>query len=159
MAVDTTVMSPGWRCAYEAVWSLLPITREHITHARSCITPSGVLHYAELSGTAARSGIIPGWQEHDRGPGLYSKMQLFDRIFGGMSIPAGEVILITDNCFPITAREPFFCRGESLRQFVAEQSFFVFDGDVVFIWPEARRISVFHHEGRFAHIDCHDHAS
>jgi hypothetical protein len=158
MQIDSTVMLPGWKRAYEAVWSLLPETREHITHARSCITPSAILHYGESPGIAIRSGIIPRWEEHDWGrPRIYSKMDLFDRVFADISIPAGEVILITDDCFPITAREPFFCCGESLREFVAACPDFVFDGDVVIIWPEARRISTFHHEGTFAHLDCHDH--
>lgn len=159
MQVDSTVMLPGWIPAYEAVWSLLPVTREHITHARSCITPAAVLDYAESSGLTVQSGVVPRWEEHDCGPGLYTKMELFDRVFSGATIPRGAVILITDDCFPIIAREPFLCRGESLREFVAACPHFVFDGDVVFIWPEARYISVFHHEGTFAHIDCHDHAA
>jgi hypothetical protein len=85
-------------------------------------------------------------------------MELFDRVFADVPVFGGEFILITDDCFPITAREPFFGRGESLREFLAEAPF-VFDGDAVFIWPVARRISVFHHVGTFAHIDCHDHAA
>ena len=101
MQIDSTVMLPGWRPAYEAVWSLLPETREHITHARSCITPAALLHHAELAGGAVQSGVIPRWEEHDWG-----------------------------------------------RPHI-----------VVFIWPEGRRISVFHHEGTFAHIDCHEHVA
>ena len=145
-------MLPGWKRAYEAMWSILPITCEHI--ARSSITPGAILQSAELSGATIQTGVIPRWWEHDSGPGLYSKMELFDRVFADVSIPAGEVILITDACFPITAREPFFCFGASLREFIAQQSLFVFDGDVVFLWSQARRISVFHHEGMFAQIDC-----
>jgi hypothetical protein len=158
MSVNTTQMLPGWRRAYEAVWSLLPITREHITEARSCITPAAVLHYAELSQVALRRGVIPRWEEHDCGPGLYTKAELCDRVFAGMPMLSGELILITDDCFPITAHEPFFGQGETLREFLVEAPF-VFDGDAVFIWPEARRISVFHHEGAFAHIDCHERAA
>src|SRR5947207_10008528 len=101
-------MFPGWRRGYEAVWSLLPITREHITPARSCITPSAVLHYAQLSGAAVQSGVVPRWEEHDCGPGLYSKMELFDRVFAEVPTACGEVILITEESFPITAQEPFF---------------------------------------------------
>ena len=118
------------------------------------ITPAAVLRYTELSGIGADRGVVPRWEEHDCGAGLYSKMELFDQMFIEVSIPSGEVFVITDDCFPITAREPFFCRGEGLRQFVAERPSFVFDGDVVFIWPDARHIFVFHHEGTFAHIDC-----
>lgn len=131
----------------------MPITREHITEARSCITPDALLKYAELTGVTLRQGAIPRWEEHDCGPGLYSKMELFERVFGNEPVLGGGLILITDDCFPITSREPFFGHGESVREFIAEASF-VFDGDAVFIWPEARRISVFHHEGIFAHIDC-----
>ena len=158
MPINATEILPGWRRAYEAIWALLPITREHITPARSCITPAVVLHYAELSGIAAEHGVIPRWEEHDSGPGLYTRTELFDRVFADVPTLGGEVMLITDECFPITAREPFFGHGESLREFLAEGPF-VFDGDAVFIWPEARRISVFHHEGTFAHIDCYDHAA
>jgi len=157
MPVDAAEMLPGWRRAYEAIWSLLPMAREHITPARSCITPAAVLHYAELSGAHSQLIAVPRWEEHDTGPGLYTKMELFDRVFADAPAVGGELILITDECFPVTAREPFFGHGESLREFLAEAPF-VFDGDAVFIWPEARRISVFHHEGAFAHIDCHDHA-
>ena len=158
MPVDATEILPGWRRTYEAIWSLLPITREHITHARSSVTPSAVLHYAELSGVAVQSGVVPRWEEHDFGPGLYSKAELFDRVFADVPVFGGDLILITDECFPITEHEPFFGHGESLCEFLAEAPF-VFDGDAVFIWPEARRISVFHHEGTFAHIDCHDHTA
>ena len=80
-------------------------------------------------------------------------MDLFDRVFADVPLFGGDLILITDDCFPITEREPFFGRGETLREFLSEAPF-VFDGDAVFIWPDARRISVFHHEGTFAHIDC-----
>jgi hypothetical protein len=148
-----THMLPGWRRAYEALWALLPITHEHITEARSCITPDVIIRYAELSRVPVRHGVIPRWEEHDCGPGLYTKTELFDRVFAGVPVFGGDLILITDDCFPITAHEPFFGRGESLREFLAEAPF-VFDGDVVFIWPTARRISVFHHEGTFAHIGC-----
>jgi len=157
MSVHNTQMLPGWRRAYEAVWSLLPITREHITEARSCITPAAVLHYAELSKVRFGSGVIPRWEEHHCGADLYTRAELYDRVFAGAPAFSGELILITDECFPITAHEPFFGHGETLREFLVEAPF-VFDGDAVFIWPEARRISVFHHEGTFAHINCHDHA-
>jgi len=158
MIIEAKEMLPGWRRAYEAVWSLLPITREHITQGRSCITPAVVLHYAERSGRIIQRGIVPRWEEHDCGPGLYTKTELFERIFADVPAFVGEVILIIDECFPITTREPFFGRGESLGKFLAEVPF-VFNGDTVFIWPESRRISVFHHEGIFAHIDCDDHAA
>ena len=151
MPIDAAEMLPGWRRAYEAIWLLLPMTREHITHARSCITPAAVLRYAELSGVTIQRGVVPRWEEHDCGDGLYTKMELFDRVFADVSVPSGDLILITDDCFPITAREPFLGHGESLREFLTEAPF-VFDGDVVFIWAQARRISVFHHEGTFAHI-------
>src|SRR5262245_24807626 len=113
MPVDDKKMLPGWRQAYVAVWSLLPITRDHITEARSCITPGAVLRYAELSRVSFRRGLIPRWKEHDCGPGLYSKMELFEQVFADEPVLGGELILITDDCFPITAREPFFGHGES----------------------------------------------
>ncbi len=153
MSSDTTQMLPGWKRACEAVWSLMPITREHITQARSCIAPSSILYCAELAQIPFHLSLIPRWEEHDWGPGLYTKEQLFNRVFDGVPTFNGELILITDDCFPITRREPFFGRGETLREFLAEAPF-VFDGDVVFIWPEACHISVFDHEGHFAHIDC-----
>jgi len=81
-------------------------------------------------------------------------MELFDRIFDGVQIPGGDLIFIVDSCFPITEHEPFFWEGENLRYLVSEFPLFVFDGDVVFMWPEARLISVLHHEGIFAHIRC-----
>jgi hypothetical protein len=158
MSVDETKMLPRWRRAYEAVWSLLPISREHVTAARSCITPAAVLQYAKMSGKSLRCGVIPRWKEHDCGAGLYTKAELFDRVFADVPTLGGELILITDECFPITEHEPFIGHGETLREFLVEAPF-VFDGDAVFIWPGARRISVFHHEGTFAHIDCHDHVA
>src|SRR5687767_4279899 len=105
MSVDSRQMLPGWRRAYEAVWSLLPITREHITEARSCITPAAVLHYAEsspLPHVAIRRGVIPRWEEHDCGADLYTRAELYDRVFAGVPMFSGELILITDDCFPIT---------------------------------------------------------
>ena len=144
---------PGWNRAYEAVWRLLPSAREHITPARSCITPDSVMHRAELAGLGFELAVVPDWESHEWGQDIYSKMDLFDMMFHGVAIPTGEVIFIPDDCFPMTEREPLFCNGEILREFVAHCCFFVFDGDVVFIWPEAGRISVFHHEGRYAHIN------
>ncbi len=135
------------------------MTREHITPARGCITPSGILHYAELPAGSVQSGVVPQWEQHDSGAPIYSKMDLFDRCFASVSVPAGEVILITDDCFPLTGREPFLCRGESLREFIIACPHFVFDGDVICLWPGARRISVFDHEGSFAHLDCLEHAA
>src|SRR5688500_6427197 len=102
MPVDATEMLPGWSRAYEAIWSLLPMTREHITKARSCITPAVVLHYAELSGATIQRGDVPRSEEHDCGDGLNTKMELFDRVFAGVSVLSGDLILITDECLPIT---------------------------------------------------------
>lgn len=150
---ERELMMPRWRMAYEAVWSLLPCTREHITESRASITPDIILKHAVSGACDVRAGAVAQWREHESGSGLYSKWELFDLVFHDELIHRGELILITDDCFPIGEREPFFGKGESLREFLAEAPF-VFDGDAVFIWPAARHISVFHHEGYYAHIDC-----
>src|SRR5687767_5627690 len=117
MASKFTEMLPGWKRAYAAVWSLLPITRERIRESVSCITPEAVLHSAELSAVKIQRGTIPRWEEHDCGPGLYTKADLFERVFGGLPTFDGQLILISDECFPITEHEPFFGNGESVREF------------------------------------------
>lgn len=160
MHADNKTILPGWQHAYEIVWALLPVSREHITPARSSITPASILRSAELAGLPIQYNVIPRWEEHDRGLGLYTKLELFNRMFANNPIPPGPLILIAEVCFPMTAHEPFLCLGGTLREFIIASPLFIFDGDVVFLWPEDRHISVFDHEGGFAHLQivplCHE---
>ncbi len=94
MQVDATEMLPGWRRAYEVI---LPITREHITLARSCITPAAILHYAEVSDATVQRGVVPRWEEHNCGQGLYTKKELFDRVFADVPVFDCELILIAEH--------------------------------------------------------------
>jgi len=94
---------------------------------------------------------VPEWWEHETGVG-YEKIELFDMMFAGRSLPSTETFFIPDCCF--SGGEPFVCTGDTLRTSVAHCPSFVFDGDVLFVWPTDRLISCFHHEGAYWHIDC-----
>jgi hypothetical protein len=140
---------PGWRRAHEALSLVLPGAR---MNAASDLTPATIFEMVDLERVVVDSGVIPQWEERGRRLRTYSNVELFDRIFVNAPIDSGEVIIVTDQCFPTNSREPFFCRGETLRQWILDHERFIFDDDVILIWAETRRITVFHHEGTFAHV-------
>lgn len=143
--------SPKWAAALDAVWSLLPITRDRIK-APWNLTPDSVAGAADAMHLAYEVVKVARWREHETGPGIYQKMELFDMMFAGRQLPNGEMFFIPDCCF--SGGEPFVSTGDALRTCVADCQSFVFDGDVMFVCPRAHLISCFHHEGAYWHIDC-----
>lgn len=80
----------------------------------------------------------------------YRNAEVFDLMFQGRTLPDEEVVFVTDGSF-INARA-LRCEGRDLRAVVAQHQGFVFDRDLIFLWPRSGRASVFHHEGGFAHL-------
>lgn len=143
--------SPKWAAALDAVWSLLPISRDRIK-APWNLTPDSVAEAADAMQFAYKVVKVARWWEHETGPGIYQKMELFDMMFAGRQLPSGETFFVPDCCF--SGGEPFVSTGDSLRTCVADCPSFVFDGDVLFVCPTGGLISCFHHEGAYWHIDC-----
>jgi hypothetical protein len=75
---------------------------------------------------------------------------LFDLVFAGKRLPPGDVVVVTDESF--ISGELLRCPAAELRQRATLSSQFMFDGDVVLMWLEIAGLTVFHHEGDFAHI-------
>ncbi len=141
----------SWQRAHEILWSLLPAARQSIKPGGYDITPTSIMNCAEREGITFSLQLVPQWGLHESGKDMYSKLELHDLMFHGRNFPDGEVILIHDGCF--AGGEPIVCTGDSLRSFIAASPQFIFDGDVVFIWSAERVISIFHHEGQYAHIE------
>ena len=111
------------------------------------LQPDSILEAAEREGLTYKFLTIADWEETGA---RYGKTDLFDLIFAGKPLPPGEVIVITDESF--INGELLCCQTKELRQRVDLSSQFMFDGDVVFMWPQIFGLTVFHHEGGFAHI-------
>lgn len=109
--------------------------------------PDSILEAAEREGLTYKFLTIADWEETGA---RYGKIDLFDLIFAERPLPPGEVIVITDESF--INGELLCCPALELRQRVNLSSQFMFDGDVVFMWPQISRLTAFHHEGGFAHI-------
>lgn len=142
--------SPKWAAALDVVWSLLPTAKNNIK-APWNLSPDGIAKAADAMHLAFEVVKLARWWEHETGPGVYKKMELFDMMFSSRQIPGGETFFIPDDCF--SGGEPFVIAGNALRNGVADSPSFVFDGDVLFIFPSARLISCFHHEGAYWHVN------
>jgi hypothetical protein len=78
-----------------------------------------------------------------------SKLQLFDLIFLDRTISPSRVFVIADGLLPGSA---YTLEGWKLREAVLTDELFLFDGDVLFIWPEVAMMTVYHHEGGYFHV-------
>jgi hypothetical protein len=92
---------------------------------------------------------IRGWED-------LPDLDILDQVYAGQPPLAGPVIVVTDHVFS-SRGSPARLPAERLREFVAGyvgsagESFF--NGDVVILATEVGRLTVFHHEGVFAHWD------
>jgi hypothetical protein len=83
-------------------------------------------------------------------------LEILDRVFAGQPALVGPVVVVTDHMFS-SGGSPARLPAERLREFVAGylvsagQCFF--NGDVVIVAADVSRLTVFHHEGVFAHWD------
>ncbi|UVH59306.1 hypothetical protein NWF24_07805 [Variovorax paradoxus] len=111
------------------------------------LQPDSILAAAERRGLAYKFVAIPNWAQTEA---QYGKTDLFDLIFAGKPLPPGEVVVVADGSF--ISGELLCCAVDELRQRVSLSSQFMFDGDVVFMWPQVAGLTVFHHEGGFTHI-------
>jgi hypothetical protein len=115
----------------------------------SSIMPDRISDAARTLNIEVRFVRIPQWEIQETGVDVYSKLELFDLMFSGVEIPASELIFIPDFILPGKALR---YSGGQLREAIARLPHFVFDLDAIFLWPESRRISVFHHGGGFFHV-------
>ena len=73
---------------------------------------------------------------------------LYDLVFAGKTLPAGEVVMVCDDSFSSGAL--LHCKGSDLRQQMQQWPRSLAAEDLIFLWPGA--ITVVHHGGGFAHI-------
>ena len=83
-------------------------------------------------------------------------LEILDRVYAGQPPLAGPVVAVTDHMFA-SGGSPARLPAERLRDFVAgylvSAGECFFNGDVVILATDAARLTVFHHEGVFAHWD------
>jgi hypothetical protein len=111
------------------------------------LQPDAILEAADRAGIPYNFVTITAWPDLDARDG---KSQLFDLIFADKVLPTGQVLVVTDESF--IDGQLIQCPVDELRLRVNQSSQFIFDGDVIFLWHEIAALSVFHHEGGFAHV-------
>jgi hypothetical protein len=114
------------------------------------LLPDAILEACNRLGKPSKLVRIPHWSEHDAGADLYTESELFDLVFERRSLPTGNALVVTDESF--ISGLVLNVGSEELRQMVGRHHQLVFDADIVFLWPESECLSVFHHEGAYAHI-------
>ena len=130
----------SWEDAIADLRRFLPATVDFSSVDRLSAAADAVAGMAEWQ-------MIPDWE---RIPDL----KILDRVYGGQTPLAGPLVLVTDHMFAsggFPARVP----ADGLRDFVggyaASNGECFFNGDVVILASEAGRLTMFHHEGAFAH--------
>lgn len=113
----------------------------------AAMLPDAILAAADRQGLACEFVAITDWPDLDADD---AKLQLFDLVFAGKTLPPGDVIVVTDESF--ISGQSLLCPVGALRQHVGQSPQFMFDGDVIFLWRGIAALSVFHHEGGFAHV-------
>ncbi|QFZ83266.1 hypothetical protein GFK26_11085 [Variovorax paradoxus] len=111
------------------------------------LQPDAILEAADRAGIPYNFVTITTWPDLDAPNG---KGQLFDLIFTDKVLPTGQVLVVTDESF--IDGQSLQCPVDELRLRMNQSSQFMFDGDVIFLWREIAALSVFHHEGGFAHV-------
>jgi len=112
-----------------------------------CI-PGGSLSPDDIYEVAQREGYSPAFKQIASAD-LLSKEALFDAVFSEHAPPSGKVFVLADGGLPDFA---FSYEGSRLREAVLATPEFLFDGDLLFVWPNCGRVSVFHHEGGCFHV-------
>jgi hypothetical protein len=114
--------------------------------ATAFLSADRVARAADAVAGPARWERFPDWED-------VADLDILDRVFAGRPPLHGPLLLATAHMG--FRGSPVRLPAERLRQFVAEYRISAgecfFNGDVVILAPEARRLTVFHHEGAFAH--------
>lgn len=93
---------------------------------------------------------IPQWSEYDAGADIYTEHELFKMMFHQRTLPSEKALIVTDESF--ISGCVWFADETELEQMLRDQKLIIFDGDIIFLWPKYSCLSLFHHEGFFAHI-------
>jgi hypothetical protein len=144
----------GWVAAHARLLAFLPGVRGRIS-APYGMVPDPIIEAATAAGVLHEFVLLRNpWRANPKGIGdrsfeEYSNLDLFDLVFGAHPPTPGPVWFIPDACFG--KREPYLVAGEALRGFIADCPCSLTE-DVLFIWAEAPRVSLIHHEGGFTHL-------
>ena len=156
LAQNPLFRQPGWLAAHTRLLALLPHAQQKLA-APYCMVPDAILEAAKEIGGITGAVILYNPQRgNPEGYGVksfeeYGNVELFDVVFAKQPPTLGPLWFIPNECFS-TRREPYYVRGEQLREFVASCSCNLCH-DVLFIWIETARVVVIHHGGGFFHID------
>jgi hypothetical protein len=112
-----------------------------------CIPNASILP-DKLFQAAEAMGIPVRFEKIDEFESL-SKEELFEMVFQGVILPQSQVFIIADLLLPNFA---LTYKGSNLSQAVMAAEQFLFDHDLLFVWPEIGFVTVVHHEGGYFHI-------
>jgi hypothetical protein len=155
LADNPLFRQPGWVAAHARLLALLPAARERIPAPYDMI-PDEICSAAKAAGVPYEWVLLRNpWRANPKGSGNrsfeeYANLDLFDVVFAAHPPTPGPMWFIPDDCF-IYQREPYLVAGEALREFLADCPCSL-THDVLFIWAEAPRVSLIHHEGGFTHL-------
>ncbi|WLD14996.1 hypothetical protein [Planctellipticum variicoloris] len=145
------VTSIDWSDALSALNSLLPNSRDSIRDKRGFL-PDRIADAASAAGLSFTFLPMKDYESLD-------DLDILARILPESRVCGADVIVITDESF--VRGGPFRTAADSLNEFASWHRLtfgrFVFDGDVILLFPARSQIVLFHHEGYYASIDCLSH--
>lgn len=114
-----------------------------------CI-PGATIMPDQIFKAAEGAGFAPTFERIHRADSM-SKDQLFDAVFAGRDVPKATVFIVADGLLPNSA---FTYEGQSLRDAVLSEPLFLFDCDLLFVWPALGLVIVFDHEGGYFRVQA-----
>ena len=141
---------PGWVAVQKRMQALFSAT------PTPGLSPDAITRAASEAGIAFDFVLLLNpWRTSPEGKGavVFEELTaeaLFDSVFEEHPPTPGPVWFVPhDLLFHLD--EPYYVTGETLRSFVTERRHLLPE-DVLFIWQEAPRLSLIHHEGGYTHI-------
>ena len=117
--------------------------------ALAACVPNASISPDRLFEAAQNAGLLVSFTKIEEFDSL-SKEQLFDKLFSDQELPDGRGFVISDDLLPSSSAFTF--EGPRLREAVVQERRFLFDGDLIFVWPSLGFVTVFHHEGGYFHV-------
>ena len=141
----------AWLNAHKCLISILPEMEEHIT-SPFYITPDEISKTAEQKGLELNWKKFKDWELHESSSDFfYEDDEVFDVMFQSLALKEGEVTLIPQYCFR-HQKDPITVGCIELRPLIVNFPVTFFDGDAIFLFKSQSLVSLFHHEGAYAHL-------
>ena len=130
----------SWNDALHDLRRFVPVELDYGSPDRLWVAANALAGPADIR-------ALPKWEELE-------DLEILERLNDGYPPPLGLVIAVTDHMFS-SGKTPTRLRADQLGEFVggylAETGVSFFDGDVILLATDAGRLTIFHHEGVFAH--------